>query len=305
MYKNIIDVINLGIVAIDSEYRLIEWNRWMEIHSGIQKKDILNTNIFDNFPQLNNTSFIRGCKAVLNFGNIVFFSQKLHNYLFPVRTTGYYSKTFDFMQQSCSMAPATKEDGSVIGIVISVQDVTESVYLENSLKKTSLQDSLTGISNRRHLNKRLFEEFMRHKRYNRALSLVMIDIDNFKNINDTYGHQFGDTVLKEISGAFSSIMRIGEIIARYGGEEFCAVLPETDIDGAKIFSERLRMLVSELEIKYNEETSVKTTVSIGIAGLDKTVNSVEELVGNADNALYKSKQNGKNMVSVYSLIENH
>ena len=299
MYRNIVDIINLGIVVIDDKYRLVEWNRWMEIHSGLKKEDILNTSIYNHFPQLSSQNFTRACKTVLNFGNIIYFSQKLHNYLFPFRTTGVYSSTFEYMQQSCSMAPAREDDGSIIGIIITIQDVTERVFLEKSLRTLNMQDSLTGIGNRRLLDKRLSEEFLRHKRYGRDMTVVMADIDDFKSINDTYGHQFGDTVLKEVAGVCSSLVRAGDVLARFGGEEFCIILPETGIDGASSFSERLRNEVSEMEIMHNGEDSVSITVSLGISGTDQRVSAAEDIVRNADIALYRSKQNGKNMATVY------
>jgi diguanylate cyclase (GGDEF)-like protein len=299
MYKNIIDMLNLGIVIIDRNHRIMEWNRWMEIHSGIKKPDIIGTGLFDHYPHLSSPNFTRLFKSVLTFGNIVFLSQKLHNYLFPFRTTGLYSNSFEFMQQSCSMAPARDETDSINGVIITVQDVTENVYMERSLTQMNMQDSLTGITNRRHLDKRLAEEFMRHRRYGREMSVVMLDIDNFKNINDTYGHQVGDTVLRTLAAICSEAMRAGDIISRFGGEEFCAILPETDCNRARMFAERLRQDVAAKEILHDENTVLRITISLGIAGLDETVRSPEDLVKNADEAMYNSKQKGKNMVSLH------
>ncbi len=300
MYKQIIDIINLGIVIIDRKYNVLEWNRWMEVQSGINKKEIINSSIFNHFPLLSSPSFTRGCKAVLKFGNIVFLSQKLHNFLFPFRTTGSHSNNFEFMQQSCSMAPVREDDGNIEGILITVQDVTESAFMERSLKTMNLMDSLTGIYNRRHMDKRLTEEFIRHKRYDRSMTLIMIDIDHFKNINDTYGHQFGDKVLKKISEVCSSRMRGGDILSRYGGEEFCSILPETDIKGARALAERLREKVAESPVLFDDGTPVHVTISLGIAELTGRTRTTDDLVRHADTALYESKQNGRNMASVYS-----
>ncbi len=299
MYRQVADIINLGIVIIDRSYRVREWNRWMEIQSGIKKENILNTGIFNHYPLQSNTSFTRGCKTVLKFGNIVFLSQKLHNYLFPFRTTGSYSKIFEYMQQSCSMAPVREGNGIITGILITVHDVTESVCMERSLNKMILLDSLTGIYNRRHMDKRLREEFIRHKRYNRLMSIIMIDIDHFKEINDTYGHQFGDKVIKEVSDICSSKMRGGDILSRYGGEEFCSILPETDTRGAQKLAERLRKKVAKNSIPFNEETSVNVTISLGIAQLTGRTKTTDDLIRSADTALYQSKQNGRNRTSVY------
>ena len=128
----------------------------------------------------------------------------------------------------------------------------------------------------------------------------MIDIDDFKNVNDTYGHQFGDLILKNISDASLSIIRGSDILARYGGEEFCVVLPDTDKKGAESFAERLRILVEKQKTLYNRTEPVSVTISIGIAESVKSTKTPEQLLDQADTALYASKANGKNKVTVYS-----
>lgn len=299
MHKDVLDVINIGIVIIDSKYSVVEWNRWMEIHSKKKKEEVLGSIIFNHYPHLSSPSFLRSCKSVLNFGNYVFYSQKLHHYLFPFEATGYHAKSFSHMQQSCTMTPISDEEGKASQIVITVQDVTESVYLEKSLKMMTQQDSLTGVHNRRYLDKRLDEEFVRFQRKGRIFSLLMIDIDNFKDVNDTYGHQFGDLILKRLAETSMSVIRGSDIIARYGGEEFCVILPDTDKIGAASFAERLRMMIEEMETLYEEKQTVRVTISIGIAETHDKIQTADELLDNADYALYASKRNGKNQVTAY------
>jgi diguanylate cyclase (GGDEF)-like protein len=199
------------------------------------------------------------------------------------------------------MTPLRDEEGLITNIIITVQNVTEKVFLEKSLKAMVLEDGLTGIHNRRYLDKRLEEEFFRFKRNGRSLSLIMLDIDNFKHINDTYGHPFGDTVLKELAKTCKSITRGSDILARFGGEEFCFILPESETKGASVFGERLRRAIADLRIKYEESNKeISLTVSIGISVLDSSTESCEILLKKADAALYYSKNHGKNMVKVYS-----
>ncbi|MBI9106353.1 MAG: GGDEF domain-containing protein [Spirochaetales bacterium] len=301
MYEQVLDAINLGIVIIDANYKVKEWNRWMEIQSRIDKKDIIDTNIFNHYPNLKSASFMRSCKSVLKFGNYVFFSQKLHKYLFPLMVTGVYSKSFDYMQQSCSMTPLRDNDGNVTNIVITVQNVTENVFLEKSLKAMVLEDGLTGIYNRRYLDKRLEEEFFRFKRTGRSLSLIMLDIDDFKKINDTYGHPFGDTVLKRIAETCMSVTRDSDVLARFGGEEFCLILPESERAGALAFGERLRKAIADLKIPFNKAgKDISLTASLGISVVDSQTESGAALLKEADAALYFSKKNGKNMVKDYT-----
>ena len=301
MYKQVLDTVNLGIVIIDRKYKVKTWNRWMEIHSRISGDEIIGTNIFSTYPDLKTPSFMRSCKSVLTFGNFVFFSQKLHKYLFPFKLTGSYSGSFEYMQQSCSMTPLRDDDGNITDIIITVQNVTENVILEKNLKIMVLEDSLTGIHNRRYLDKRLEEEFFRYKRNGRDLSLIMLDIDDFKKVNDTYGHPFGDLVLKEIARTCSAIIRGSDILARFGGEEFCIILPESDAAGAENFGNRIRKAVADIRLLFEESsTSVSITVSIGIAVLEKSTETHAQLLNEADAALYYSKTHGKNMVKVYS-----
>ena len=179
--------------------------------------------------------------------------------------------------------------------------------LERSLKKAnekikilSITDPLTGIYNRGYLTERLPQEIARAKRYRHPLSIIMSDIDLFKKINDSYGHQAGDKILKGFVGYLRGTIRNGiDWIARYGGEEFLIVLPETNIEGAFNAAERLRALLSEsvFTIKDNE---IKITASFGVSGFDpskytKKISS-ESLIGEADKCLYQAKKEGGNKV---------
>ncbi len=302
MYRQILDAINQGIVILGSEYTVIYWNRWMDVHSGIHKEQIIGTCIFEQYPDLNNPNFIRNCKSVLNFGNYIFYSQKLHNYMFPFKTIGTYALKHEMMQQSCVMAPLRVEDSSIKEIVITIQDVTESVYLENELKTMIQYDSLTGIHNRRYFDERLVEEFNRTIRNKLDLALIIFDIDNFKKLNDNYGHQYGDAVLQKIAQVCKKVIRGCDIFARYGGEEFCVILPDSNIKGAGVFAERLRLAVENMEVDYqNREEKVyeTVTISLGVSAIDLNISTEAQLLKCADEALYNSKHTGKNCVSFY------
>jgi diguanylate cyclase (GGDEF)-like protein len=161
------------------------------------------------------------------------------------------------------------------------------------------QDSLTGMHNRRYLDMRLEEEFTRFKRKKQTFSVLMIDIDDFKKINDTYGHQFGDLILQDIADASITVIRGSDIIARYGGEEFCVVLPDTDSIGALSFAERLRKEVEKSKTVYNNTKKVGVTVSIGIAQTNRVIKKPAELLDRADKALYISKRAGKNRSTIF------
>ena len=164
----------------------------------------------------------------------------------------------------------------------------------------SITDPLTGCSNRGCLNTRLPQEIQRAGRYNRPLSIVMCDIDHFKKVNDTYGHQAGDLVLKEFSKRLKDSIRDKvDMLARYGGEEFLVTLPETDLDGALHLSERLRRVISEKEFDIGTK-KIKITASFGVAGFDSDNDgdeiSFDTLINHADKYLYKAKNEGRNRV---------
>ena len=172
----------------------------------------------------------------------------------------------------------------------------ERIRLFDSVEKLSVTDGLTKTYLRRYFTERLEIETLRSKEYGTELSFMMIDLDYFKKCNDQFGHLVGDTVLKETADILKHNLREIDIVARYGGEEFCALLPETDKDGALIVAERIRKSVEEHTINAYDE-SVNITVSIGVTSFLKEGNdSAKELVERADKALYEAKNLGRNKV---------
>jgi len=170
------------------------------------------------------------------------------------------------------------------------------VTLKNfKLNEVSLRDSLLGIYHHEYFVKTLKTEFERAKRYQTALAIMMIDVDNFKSINDNYGHQTGDRALLNISSTLLENCRTIDSVCRYGGEEFGIILPETELDGALILAERLRKKIEEIEFFYKDK-KLLITVSIGVSCYTPKTKSHEELVELADQALYYAKRHGKNMV---------
>jgi diguanylate cyclase (GGDEF)-like protein len=293
--NQVFDAINIGIVILDREMKVKKWNRWMEIHSGINADQIIDSSIYDFYPDLEKPKFIRNCKSVFSFGNFSFFSQKLHKYLFPFKSSGYLGSVFDYMQQNCAIGPLRNEENVIEYMFIYVQDVTEVALYELKLVEMNEKDPLTGIYNRRFLESKLKEEFSRHQRYSREFSLIMLDIDHFKQVNDDYGHQCGDFILQSVCSRITSAIRNIDIFARYGGEEFCCMLPETGLEGAVQVAERFRSAIEEQESKYND-LNIKVTISLGVSELREDIPSAEIMMKKADDALYKAKHQGRNKV---------
>jgi diguanylate cyclase (GGDEF)-like protein len=165
----------------------------------------------------------------------------------------------------------------------------------DTLKEFSFKDELTGTYNRRFLSIRLEEELQRYRRYNHPVSLVLLDLDNFKHINDQFGHSAGDEVLREIAQVLLKHSRGINVISRYGGDEFVALLVETQKSGAVPYADRIRAIIEE----YKFPMGIPVTVSLGVASLPEDVTTSDDLLHAADEALYSAKRLGRNRVVAY------
>jgi two-component system cell cycle response regulator len=171
------------------------------------------------------------------------------------------------------------------------------VEMARQLEELSSRDELTGVFNRRHFSETLEKAFDRWQRYRRPLSIAMIDVDRFKQVNDTFGHQKGDAVLTEVARRFAKAMRSSDYLARLGGEEFAVLLPETQLSDALTFSEKMRSAIAAAPVQVGGGEALSVTVSVGTASLAHTdFHSVEEMITAADEALYRAKHNGRNRV---------
>lgn len=169
--------------------------------------------------------------------------------------------------------------------------------LNQRLETMAITDELTGLFNRRYFTERLQEEFSRSKRYNLDLSCSIIDIDNFKLINDRWGHQTGDKVLKGLGQLLKRSRRTHDLVARYGGEEFILILCQTDHRGAMRFAEHIRKTVEHHPFSTIDNHPLKVTLSIGVSGYPAPdVTQPDDLIRVADGALYQAKRSGKNRV---------
>ncbi|HEX9017587.1 MAG TPA: histidine kinase N-terminal 7TM domain-containing protein [Anaerolineaceae bacterium] len=169
--------------------------------------------------------------------------------------------------------------------------------LYDQMKQMAITDSVTGLFTRRHFTSLGRSEVERALRYDRRLSVFMVDIDHFKRVNDSYGHNIGDQVLKTVAQTCRQALRQTDIIGRWGGEEFAIVLPEADRDGAAMIAERIRRMMADKSITVGQ-VKLGVTVSIGVAILEGGASSLEILIDSADRAMYQAKQRGRNQVQV-------
>ncbi len=190
------------------------------------------------------------------------------------------------------------EKGAVAGVLAVARDITERKRAEQAEELAS-RDGLTGLYNHRTFYLLLKDEIVRTQRFKRSVSLLMLDIDYFKRVNDTYGHQAGDAILRGISDLLVKQARTVDRVCRYGGEEITVILPETDAIGAMKTAERLRAAVERQPFGIGGGKTASINVSIGVATYPQQVNSLEELVKAADVALYAAKQGGRNRACRY------
>ena len=171
--------------------------------------------------------------------------------------------------------------------------------LYRQMELLAITDGLTQLINHKHFQKALEKEIERSKRYKRPVSLLILDIDHFKSVNDNYGHPTGDLVLREIAQSIRDMLRANDIAARYGGEEFAVIIPENDEKGALMTAERIRKIVEQKEIRSGNE-QVRVTISVGCASYPNLATTQKDLINHADKALYYSKKTGRNRVSVFA-----
>jgi diguanylate cyclase (GGDEF)-like protein len=301
----IVQSIDVGVVVLDREYRVQVWNTFMENRSGVQPKDAQNSNFFSLFPEIDRPWFSRKVESVATLGTPAFTVWEQRPYLMRFKSYQPITGQEEFMYQNTTLLPLRSPDNRINHICLVIYDVTDVATNRHQIQAANAQlqllsstDRLTGLYNRGHWEASLKAAYARHQRYGNALSLVMLDIDHFKRVNDTYGHQAGDKVIEQVARLLHEHVRESDVAGRYGGEEFGVVLSDTDSAGGQIFAERLRKAVEASLVQYNGQ-DIRFTVSLGVADLSQPANDHAELIARADQALYTSKKTGRNRVTVH------
>jgi diguanylate cyclase (GGDEF)-like protein len=309
LLQGVLKAVRAGIIVIDAEQRIAIWNQWMEQHSQLPAPGIQGKTFAEVFPDMVDGRTHVAIRAALenNFASLL--SQTLNKAPFPLYVNPADAASRTRMQQAVHVMPL--ETGDLPRhCVVQISDVSMAVARERKLRELAselesqtLVDGLTGIANRRRFDLHLDDEFRRAKRNASPLSLIMIDVDYFKDYNDNYGHQHGDQCLAQIAGALSSVLnRSRDLVARYGGEEFTVVLPDTNEDGAMQIAEAMRAEIEALNIEHACSGVAKfVTVSLGVSALiPEHLSKTGTLIHAADRALYQAKRSGRNCVVMYT-----
>jgi len=303
----IVDSVHVGILVVNRDFEVEVWNSFMAVHSGRPAEEVLGRDLFACFPELPERWLKQKLRSVLVLGNRAFTSWEQRPYLFRFPHNRPITGGVDCMRQDCAFVPIKDAGGEVSRICITVFDTTDaSIYQERlqetkrQLEQANVRDSLTGSYNRGHIEECLRSEFARARRYGHALSVALLDIDHFKAVNDTHGHQAGDAVLRHLVARIEGLIRTSDVAGRYGGEEFMLILPNTDLNGAVRVAERLRQDIHDHPAVHGD-SPIPFTISLGVAALGNHTRGHEALVKEADIALYQAKSRGRDQVCVCPL----
>lgn len=280
IFENVKDC---AIYTIDTEGRINEWNKSLFNLGGWERGDVFGQHIRIFYPELSSASVIEEALAQARISG----SAEIETW----RTTKNGGKFWGHTVVTTLADPA----GDVHGFVVVTRDMTERHRREVDLLRLATTDSLTGAVNRRYGQTVLEQEHARAVRFGSAFVLGMLDIDEFKRINDRFGHAIGDKVLTTLVEVSSAVLRRTDMLVRWGGEEFLILLPETAIGGAQEIAERLRISLQAAS-DIAERGIPKFTVSIGLVGSGR--GNVDDLLRRADEALYRAKAEGRNRVVI-------
>jgi diguanylate cyclase (GGDEF)-like protein/PAS domain S-box-containing protein len=209
----------------------------------------------------------------------------------------YLHKNGDIVWIQLTASLLRDDSGEPYQIIKQVQDISRRKQLEFDLERQAHTDYLTGLANRRHFLELAEHEFAHVRRYGSGLAVAMLDLDHFKNINDSHGHQVGDIVLRTLAGLCRQMLRKVDVIGRIGGEEFAILFPKTDIQEAHEIVERLRIAIANQDVPTKESGLIRFTASIGIAAYTPSDTGIDSLMNRADKALYEAKMTGRNCVA--------
>ncbi|MEY4592265.1 MAG: hypothetical protein RIR18_1160 [Pseudomonadota bacterium] len=309
---SVFDGTPVATFVLDSDHRVTHWNRACESLTGVRVHDVIGTTeqwraFYDCERPVMADIILNGAKesAVSEF----YYGKYRPSPLIP---GAYEAEDFfpAFGENGkwvfFTAAPLRDHAGNVIGAIETLQDVTKRRLAETALKKSeeryrllSQTDDLTQLYNSRHFYERLDKEIERSARYHRPLSLLLIDADHFKKVNDTYGHQEGDRVLQTLARTIEKCLRGSDSAYRYGGEEFVTLMPESSLEAALIVAERMRLQFASLDMVTSTGLHFQCTISIGISTFLPN-DSAMSFIKRADIAAYQAKGRGRNTVVIYN-----
>lgn len=299
---DLIQNIDVGLLIIDLDMNVKVWNGFMENHSGLIAKHVIDKKLTDIFDNISPKWLQKKIDTVSLLKNKAFTTWEQRPYLFKFKNYRPITSNATFMYQNVTFLPLSDIVGNVTQICLIINDVTDVALncqaLHNAHKKlehTSHTDSLTQLHNHGFWKQCCQNEYKRYSRTQQNISLLMLDIDHFKKINDTYGHPFGDKVLQRVAKCIQQEMRAIDIAGRYGGEEFSVLLIDSDLEQAMTVARRINHVIQAISFK---DTDIHITISIGISYLNANIKDYHEWIKIADQGLYIAKNSGRNKIAI-------
>ena len=300
----VLDHLDAGIVILDKDYNVYAWNTFMQAYSGISTDQIMGKPLFDVVENLPENWLKNKISSTFKLRMRSFSAWEDRPWVFKFSNFSPISGGADFMYQNMTLTPLKSLTGEYTHICLTITDVTDIAKNKNHLRESneqlthlSITDRLTQLYNRGHWENCLVDEFEHYQHMHQPMTLVMFDIDHFKNVNDTYGHVAGDAVIKTIADIVRKAKRQSDIAGRYGGEEFGVILPGTTADMTSYFTERLRKKVEKANVIVDGKT-INVTISLGVCQLHPGITNYESWLEQTDSALYESKKKGRNQTTV-------
>ncbi len=292
LLQSVAEKISDGLYIVDPERKILYWNKSAENITGYSRNEVTGSHCYDNILRHINENGVELCKRECPVVYAIKDNKPVEARVFLHHRDGHRVPVF------VKVIPITNENDTPVGAIELFTDLTDSRTLKEeleSLRSLAFVDELTGV-----LNRRGFEYFLNHKkmeseRFKKIFGVLFIDIDDFKLINDTYGHKVGDKVLRMVAGVLKSNLRISDIVARYGGDEFLVISEITDREELSSLANRIHILINNSFIEDNDKI-IKVSVSIG--GVVSEGEDLERALERADSLMYVSKSKGKNKITL-------
>ncbi|MFA7083097.1 MAG: diguanylate cyclase [Arcobacteraceae bacterium] len=297
----IFNTINSGIIILDEELNIKAWNRWMAIYTHLGIQETLNKNLCELFPSIDEKRLKRKIKSVLVTNTSSFYSVDPHRYLIKIELSNITNPVYDSMQQDVTIAPYKREEKLVALFIYDKTVLCESnaklEKLNNELRELSYKDPMTGAYNRRYFFEESAKLLSLAEREKRDSCVIILDIDKFKDFNDSYGHDVGDEVIIKLAHLLKNQVRNSDVVARFGGEEFVIFLYNTNLYNATHIADVIREEIHKINIDIGSKI-INFTASFGVAKFHKEFDqdNIEQTISRADKCLYVAKNQGRNKV---------